>query len=140
MHTGARIDYKTLRRINAEAARRAVLEYLASCGHNIAATARVSGITRPVVYDILAKQLQGNLADRPKTLQRQPRKTPAAVEERVIAARNRTRLGPKRLAIYLAKYESTQLSWATIRHILHRQHHCQGLLPNSTRATDCWHH
>jgi len=93
MHTGARIDYKTLRRINAEAARRAVLEYLASCGHNIAATARVFGITRPVVYDILAKQLQGNLADRPQAPQRQPRKTPAAVEERVIAARNRTRLG-----------------------------------------------
>jgi len=124
---------RPLRRINAAAARRAVLEYLASCGHNIAATARVFGITRPVVYDILAKQRQGNLADRPKAPQRQPRKTPAAVEEQVIAARNRTRLGPKRLSLYLAKYEGLQLPWATIRHILRRNRH-QIIVPGPGRA------
>ena len=36
------------------------------------------------------------------------------------------------MAIYLAKYESTQLSWATIRHILHRQHH-QLIVPGPGR-------
>jgi hypothetical protein len=38
----------------------------------------------------------------------------------VIAAKNRTGLGPKRLARYLAHYEDLTLSWATIRHILRR--------------------
>lgn len=120
MEPGVRIDYKSLRRINPEAARQAVLEYLASCGHNIAETARVFGITRPVVYDILVKQQEGDLRDRSRAPNRQPRKTPAVVEEKVIAARNKTHLGPKRLALYLARHEGLHVSWATIRHILRR--------------------
>ena len=123
MQPGARIDYKTLRRINPEAARRAVLEYLASCGHNIAETARVFGITRPVVYDILAKQGAGNLQDRSRAPHRQPHKSLAAVEDQVVAAKNKTRLGPKRLARYLAQYHGLQVPWATIRHILRRNRH-----------------
>jgi hypothetical protein len=99
------------------------LDYLASCGHNIAATARAFGITRPVVYDILVKQQQGDLRDRSRAPKRQPRKTPAAVEERVLAAKNKTRLGPKRLSLYLAKYEALQVPWGTIRHILRRNRH-----------------
>ena len=94
MQPGARIDYETLRRINPEAARRAVLEYLASCGHNIAETARVFGITRPVVYDILAKQGAGNLQDRSRAPHRQPHKSLAAVGDQVMAAKNKTRLSP----------------------------------------------
>lgn len=120
MQLGARIDYKTLRKINPEAARRAVLEYLASCDHNIAETARVFGITRPVVYDILTKQREGDLRDRPKAPQHQPRKTPAAVEDQVVLAKNQTHLGPKRLARYLAQYQGMVLSWATIRHLVRR--------------------
>ena len=132
MQHGARIDYKTLRRINPEAARRAVLEYLGSCGHNIAETARVFGITRPVVYDILAKQGAGNLQDRSRAPHRQPHKSLAAVEDQVVAAKNKTRLspqvsrqcdGPKRLAPYLAQHHGLQVPWATIRHILRRNRH-----------------
>jgi putative transposase len=121
--TRATIDYKRLRRINPEAARQAVLEYLASVDGNIAATARAFGITRPVVYDILAKARSGDLRDRPRTPQRQPRRTSAEKEEQVIAAKNLTHLGPKRLALYLAKYEGVQLSWATIRNVLRRNRH-----------------
>ncbi|HLB28766.1 MAG TPA: helix-turn-helix domain-containing protein [Dehalococcoidia bacterium] len=123
MQPGARIDYKTLRRINPEAARQAVLEYLASCGHNITETARVFGITRPVVYDILAKQRTGDLRDRSRAPSWQPRKTSPTLEDQVVAAKNLTRLGPKRLSLYLARYEDLQLSWATIRHILRRNRH-----------------
>jgi transposase-like protein len=71
--TRATIGDKRLRRINAEAARRAVLDYLASAHGNIAATARAFGITRPVVYKILAKSRSGDLRDRPKT-PRQPQR------------------------------------------------------------------
>jgi len=133
MLPGVHIDYKTLRRINPQAARRAVLDYLASCGHNIAATARVFGITRPVVYDILAKGRRGDLRDGSQAPQRQPRRTPIAVEERVLAAKNKTRLGPKRLSLYLAKYEGLLVPWGTIRHILRRNRH-RLTIPGPRRA------
>src|ERR1051326_6089830 len=118
--TRAAIDYKKLRSISPQAARQAVLEYLASVKGNVAMTARAFGITRPVVYDIVVKARSGDLGDRPRTPLRQPRKTPASIEERVIALKNTTHLGPKRLSIYLRKYEDLQLSWATIRNILRR--------------------
>ena len=50
-----RIDYKQLRKVNPETARLAVLEYLKSNRHNISDAARVFGINRCVVYDILKK-------------------------------------------------------------------------------------
>jgi transposase len=134
MQPGARIDYMTLRRINPEAARCAVLEYLAGCGHNVTETARTFGITRPVVYTILAKQRDGDLGDRSRAPHRQPRKTPPEVEEQVVAARNKTRLGPKRLSLYLAQYEGLELSWATIRHIL-RRHRRQLTSPRPRRES-----
>ena len=49
MQPRALVDYKVLRRINPQAARCAVLEYLTACGRNVAETARTVGITRPVV-------------------------------------------------------------------------------------------
>ena len=120
MSPGTRIDYKTLRRINPEAARKAVLEYLKTNGGNKADVARVFGVNRTVVYDILKKAAEGDLQDRSKTPKHQPNKTPLAVEQEVIALRNKTRLGPQRLSIYLAKYQDLQVSPGTIRHILRR--------------------
>lgn len=66
MKTGARIDYKTLRKINPETARKTVLEYLKTNRNNIANTARVFGVNRLVVYDILQKEMEGDLKDRSK--------------------------------------------------------------------------
>src|SRR5688572_5384156 len=123
MRPGPHINYKTLRRINPEAARRAVLEYLESYEHNIAQTARTFGITRRVVYNILTKEQEGNLKDRSKAPIHQPRKTKESVEDQVIAVKNKTRLGPKRLSIYLDKHQNLKLSWATIRNILRRNRH-----------------
>lgn len=133
MTPGIRIDYKTLRRVNPEAARQAVLEYLKTNGGNKAAAARAFGINRTVVYDILKKAAEGDLRDRDKTPKRQPNKTPPEVEEAVIAARNQTRLGPKRLAIYLAKYEKVQMPAGTIRHILRRNRHRLDVPPSPRR-------
>ena len=120
MSPGARIDYKTLRQINPEAARKAVLEYLKTNGGNKAEAARVFGVKRIVVYDILKKAGEGDLRDRPKTPKHQPNKTPLEVEQKVIAVRNKTRLGPQRLSIYLTKYQDLQVPPGTIRHILKR--------------------
>ena len=120
MNPGPLIDYKQLRRINPQAARQAVLEYLNAQGGNIAGTARAFGVNRPVVYDILGKAAAGDLRDRPKTPRRQPRRTPAPVEQQVIAAKNRTRLGPERLSLWLRKYAQLLVPPGTIRHILRR--------------------
>jgi DNA invertase Pin-like site-specific DNA recombinase len=48
-----KINYKVLRKINPEAARLAVIEYLST---NISEAARIFGIQRTVVYDILKKE------------------------------------------------------------------------------------
>lgn len=97
MSSGARIDYKALRQINPEAARKAVLEYLKTNGGDKADVARVFVVNRTVVYDILKKAAEGDLRDRPKTPKHQPNKTPPEVEHKVIAARNKTHLGPQQL-------------------------------------------
>lgn len=120
MNPGPLIDYKQLRRISPQTARQAVLEYLRSKGGKIAQAARAFGINRTVVYDILRKQGEGNLADRPKAPHRQPGKTPRQLEEKVIEAKNQTRLGPKRLSLHLSKYVGVTVPPGTIRHILRR--------------------
>jgi transposase len=113
------IDYKALRRFNPEAARMAVLEYLKT-NPNISEVARMFGITRAVVYDIIKKGKTGNLEDRSKVPGHQARRTLAAIEDKVIAAKNKTRLGPERLSRYLSEYEGITVAVGTIRHILCR--------------------
>jgi len=96
-----RIDYKQLREISPEAARKAVLEYLRTNKGNIYQTARLFGINRAVVYDIMKKNGEGDLKDRSKVPKHQPRKTSALIEDKVIEIKNKTRLGPERLTHYL---------------------------------------
>jgi len=57
-----------------------------------------------VIYDILKKEKEGNLKDRSKRPRNSPNKTPRQVEDQVIKAKNKTRLGPKRLSFYLKKH------------------------------------
>ena len=78
------------------------------------------GITRTVVYDILAKEKAGDLRDRSRAPKHQPGKTPAKVEDKVIEVKNRTHLGPERLSRYLKQYEGMTVPGGTIRHILRR--------------------
>jgi transposase-like protein len=113
------IDYKKLRRINPEAARRAVLDYLASVDGNVSGTARAFGIRRTVVYDILRRDRAGSLADRSFVPRRQPTRTPPSVETRVVAAKNQTGLGNRRLSRYLAA-RGLGVPPSTIRNILAR--------------------
>jgi len=62
-----KIDYKQLTKVNPEAARLAALEYLGTNGHNISQAAPVFGISWSVVYDILRKEKEDDLRDRPRT-------------------------------------------------------------------------
>jgi len=58
-----------------------VLEYLKTNGRNIAQTARVFGIQRPVVYDLLKKNKEGDLKNRQKISKHQPNKTSTETEK-----------------------------------------------------------
>ena len=115
-----RIDYKQLRKINPEAARKAVLEYLKTNETNISRTARLFGINRTVVYDIIRKSEEGDLKDRSKVPKHKPKKTSALIEDKVIQIKNRTRLGTERLSRYLKQHEGLTVPPGTIRHILRR--------------------
>ncbi|UCC76387.1 MAG: helix-turn-helix domain-containing protein [Anaerolineales bacterium] len=115
-----RIDYKELRKTSPEAARQAVVDYWKKNGHNIAEVARTFGINRCVIYDILRKWTAGDLRDRPKTPHHQPNKRPPQLEDKVIAAKNKTRLGPDRLSRYLQRYEQISVPAGTVRHTLAR--------------------
>ena len=126
-----------MRRINPETARQAGLEYLKSNGGKIAQAARAFGINRPVVYDILRKRGEGDLTDRSKAPHRQPRKTPPQVAEKVIQARNKTRIGPERLSLHLSKYAGVTVPPGTIRHILRRnKEKITGRLPARRRPKE----
>jgi hypothetical protein len=121
-----RIDYKKSRRINPEAARRAVMEYLKTNGHHVSQTAAVFRVNRPVIYDIITKDKEGDLRDRSRVPKHQleescrPKRTPAPMEDIVVSAKNKTRLGPERLSRYLKQYEDITVPAGTIRHILRR--------------------
>ena len=117
------IDYKKLRRLDPEAARQAVLDYLRSVDGNVAATARAFAVQRSVIYDIQRRARDdGSLADRSRRPHRQPAKTPPRVESWVIAAKNRTGLGARRLSRYLAG-RGLSLPPSTIRNVLARNRH-----------------
>lgn len=118
-HT-VRTDYKELRKINPEATRKAVLDYLETNNQNISDAASVFGINRTVVYDIIKRSKEGNLKDRPRMPKHQPRKTPLEIENKVIEIKNRTQLKPKQLSEYLRKHEGLSIPSGTIRHIIQR--------------------
>jgi transposase len=87
----ARIEYKELRKTSPEAARRAVVEYWRSKGHDVFATARMFGVNCCLVYDILSRWAEADLQDRPKTPRHQPKKTTAEIGDRVTAAKHQAR-------------------------------------------------
>lgn len=116
----AKIDYKLLRRISPEAARTAVLQYLESNNHNITDCAKIFGITRVVIYDILTKEQLNDLKDRSKAPKRVSNKTSSGVEKLVIGLKKDTKFGPKRLQERLREYHQVKLAYGTIRGILRR--------------------
>lgn len=120
------IDYKRLRKINPEAARTAVLEYLQSNRGNISGCAKIFGLTRAVVYDIIRKKQQGNLQDRSRAPKKVVNRTHRLIEQLVISLREQEKrggdkiLGPKAISFNLYKEHQIDLPYGTIRGILRR--------------------
>lgn len=113
------ISYKLLRETSAETARLAVLQYYSNSG-NVSKTAKLFGITRITVYDILRKSKEGNLKDRPKAPKTVANKTADEVIIKILKLNNRTGYGAKRISKYLFKLYGIKISYSTVRGILAR--------------------
>ncbi len=118
-----KINYQKLRKVNPEAARIAVLEYLSSNGGNISDCSKVFQINRTVVYDIVEKEKQGDLKDRSKAPKNIPHKTASNLEDIIVDAKNETNLFTKDLSFYLSKNYGIDIAYGTLRHILERNKH-----------------
>lgn len=115
-----RINYKTLRAINAEAARVAVIEYLSSNNRNISEAAKVFSVQRNVIYSILKKQKTGRLQDSAKAPKKVANKTPKSIEDRIVEIQQIHKFKTKQLWFYLHKFCEIEISYSTLRLILKR--------------------
>lgn len=114
------LNYKSLRKVNPEAARVAVLDYLSNNGGNILRAAKAFGIERAVVYNIIKRGQEGQLKDRSKRPHNLAHKTPLEVEERVVEVSSKTQMGPRMLSIHLRLKYGLIVPYGTIRNILRR--------------------
>ncbi len=115
-----KIDYKRLRQLNPEAARTAVLNYLSSNKGNIADCARVFGVQRLTVYDILKKDKEADLKDRSKKPKTVANKTSLQIENKVLQAKIETGVGVRKLVKYINKNYNLQIPLSTLRGIIKR--------------------
>lgn len=115
-----KINYKKLRKVNPEAARITVLEYLSSNGKNISDCSKVFGINRAVIYNIIQKGKEGDLKDRSRAPKTIPHKTPESIEELIIKVKKQTGLPAKSLSFFLYKEYGVDISYGTLRHVLRR--------------------
>jgi transposase len=116
------ISYKESYAMNPKETRRKVVESYIATG-SISQTARLWHTSRNVVRKWVRRYNQEGIAgleDRSHRPHHSPTRTPSELEEKVIAARQATGYGRKRLAWYLWREEGVAISPRTIRHILRR--------------------
>ena len=120
MITGIHLDYKELREISPQAARRAILQVLKSVDGNVAECAGLLHTTRRTIYKALKKDKIGNLNDSSTAPGHVPNRTASVIEDKVIEIKRKTRYGPIRIADELKDLHGITLSAHTIRNILRR--------------------
>jgi len=120
MDNGIRLDYRELRTISPQAARRAILQILKANKGNVSKTARMLSITRRTVYKTLTKQKQGELDDLSHCARNIINKTEKDIEDKVVEIKGLTHYGPIRLRDELFDRYGVILSHHTIRNIIRR--------------------
>jgi transposase len=120
MKLGIHLDYKELRGISPQAARRAILQVLKSVDGNVAETARLLHTTRKTIYKTLRKDEKGSLDDYSTAPKVVPNRTAKDIEDKVIKIKRKTRYGPIRIADELKDVHGITLSTHTIRNIVRR--------------------
>jgi len=117
------VSYKEAYTMNRQEARRRLVNTYGTTG-NLSATARLWHTSRQLVRKWVRryqKQGEKGLVDHSRRPMAFPHQVPSQIEEKVGQARKKTGYGRKRLAWYLSREESLELSPHTIRHILRRQ-------------------
>lgn len=120
MNDGIRLDYRELKTISPQAARRAILQILKANKGNIAKTSRELNITRRTVYKTIGKQKQGELNDLSHCAKSIHNKTVKDIEDKVVEIKKQTHYGPLRLKDELFERHRIILSHHTIRNIIRR--------------------
>lgn len=120
MDSGIRLDYRELRTISPQAARRAILQILKANKGNVARTSRELNITRRTVYKTIEKQKLGELDDLPHSAKSIHNKTVKNIEDKVVEIKKQTHYGPLRLKDELFERYGITLSHHTIRNIIRR--------------------
>lgn len=123
MKTGQQLDillnYHSLYKLNPQTARSVMLEVFTQTG-NISKTARMFSTTRKVVQLAVKKHSDGNLADKSHVAFTIHNKTNSLVEEKVIALKNSTKFGYRRVAKNLREKQGLEIKDSTVRNILKR--------------------
>lgn len=113
------LSYSSLYRLNPETARVAVLEVFKQTG-NISKTARIFATTRKVVQLTLKKQKDGDLTDKSHATKVIHNKTTALIEEKVIAIKNSTHFGYRKVAKEVREKQGFQIKDSAVRNVLKR--------------------
>jgi len=113
------LNYSNLYKLNPETARAAVLEVLKQTG-NISKTARMFSTTRKVVQLAVRKEEDGNLADKSHAAKLVHNRTAESVEQKVIAIKNSTKFGYRRVAKELRDKYGLEVKDSAVRNILKR--------------------
>lgn len=115
------MDYKSLRKINPEAARMAVVQYLSSNQNNVYRAAKFFSVTRKVIYDIISRQNQNELGDKSRRPKNIKNETPDETQELVVRLHSKHGFSARQIEAYLKQNGIVRLPYGTIRHILARQ-------------------
>ena len=120
MIPGIHLNYQELRNISPKAARRAIIQILASLDGNVAQTAKTLGVTRVTVYKAIRKAKEECLDDTSRSPHTVANKTSSDIEKKVITIKNLTNYGPLRIKEELFNQYGITLSHHTIRNIIRR--------------------
>ncbi len=96
----------------------AVLQYFTS-SKNISATARVFGVQRLTVYNIVQRG-EVSLKDLSKAPKTVANKTPDQLVKKIIKIHREKGFGPKRISKYLLEHDEMTIPFSTIKGILKR--------------------
>jgi len=113
------LSYRVLYKLNPETARAAVMEVFRQT-NNISQTARMFSTTRRVVQLAIKKSREGDLNDCSHAVKNVANKTSEAIEEKVVAVKNSTHFGYRRVAKELRDKQGIDIKNETARNILRR--------------------
>lgn len=120
MKTGQQLDvilnYSSLYRLNLQTARAVMLEVFKQTG-NISKTARMFSTTRKVVQLAIKKKESGDLTDKSHVAVTVHNRTSKVMEEKVIAIKNSTHFGYRRVAKELREKQGVNMAGIPIHHV-----------------------